>query len=151
MPALPPYIIDPIWEQFRALLPQREVKHPWGSHRPRIDDRLVFDKLVQVLVFGCAYERISDESCSATTLRRRRDEWIGSGVMEKLQEITLDAYDRIVGLELSDVAIDCCITKAPCGGEKAGRSPVDRGKQGIKRSMVVDANGIPLGAIAAPA
>src|SRR3712207_5930354 len=51
-------------------------------------------------------------------LRRRRDEWIGSGVMEKLQEITLDAYDRIVGLELSDVAVDCCITKAPCGGEK---------------------------------
>ena len=151
MPALPPYIIDPIWEQFCALLPQREVKHPWGSHRPRIDDRLVFDKLVQVLVFGCAYERISDESCSATTLRRRRDEWIGSGVMEKLQEITLDAYDRIVGLELSDVAVDCCITKAPCGGEKAGRSPVDRGKQGIKRSTLVDANGIPLGAITAPA
>jgi hypothetical protein len=79
----------------------------------------------------------------------RRDEWIGSGVMEKLQEITLDAYDRIVGLELSDVAVDCCITKAPCGGEKAGRSPVDRGKQGIKRSTVVDAKGIPLGSIAA--
>jgi transposase len=151
VPALPPYIIDPIWEQFCALLPQRKVKHPWGSHRPRIDDRLVFDKLVQVLVFGCAYERISDESCSATTLRRRRDEWIGSGVMEKLQKITLDAYDRMVGLELSEVAVDCCITKAPCGGEKAGKSPVDRGKQGIKRSTLVDANGIPLGAIAAPA
>lgn len=44
-----------------------------------------------------------------------------------------------------------CITKAPCGGQKAGRSPVDRGKQDIKRSKVVDANGIPLGAIAAPA
>jgi transposase len=151
VPALPPYIIDPIWEQFCALLPKREVKHPWGSHRPRIDDRLVFDKLVQVLVFGCAYERISDESCSATTLRRRRDEWIGSGVMEKLREITLDTYDRIVGLELSEVAVECCITKAPCGGEKAGRSPVDRGKQGIKRSTLVDAKDIPLGAIAAPA
>ena len=37
------------------------------------------------------------------------------------------------------------------GGEKAGKSPVDRGKGGIKRSMVVDAKGIPLGAIAAPA
>jgi transposase len=111
MPALPPYIIEPIWKQFSALLPQREVKHPWGSHRPRIDDRLVFDKLVQVLVFGCAYERISDESCSATTLRRRRDEWIGSGIMEKLRKITLDAYDRIVGLELSEVAVDCCIQR----------------------------------------
>ena len=143
MPALPPYIINPIWEQFSSLLPQREVDHPWGSHRPRIDDRLIFDKLVQVLVFGCAYDKISDESCSSTTLRRRRDEWIDSGAMEKLQEIALDAYDRIVGLELSDVAVDCCITKAPCGGQKAGRSPVDRGKQGIKRSVVVDANWYP--------
>ncbi len=71
--------------------------------------------------------------------------------MERLREVVLDAYERIVGLELSEVAVDCCITKAPCGGQKAGRSPVDRGKQGIKRSTVVDANGIPLGAIAAPA
>ena len=63
----------------------------------------------------------------------------------------LEAYDRMIGLELADVAVDCCITKAPCGGEKAGRSPVDRGKQGIKRSMAVDADGIPLGVVAAPA
>jgi transposase len=151
VPAVPPYLIEPIWEQFTALLPPREVDHPLGCHRHRVPDRLVFDKLVQVLVFGCAYERISDESCSATTLRRRRDEWIDSGAMEKLQEIVLDAYDHIVGLELFDVAVDCCITKAPCGGEMAGKNPVDRGKQGIKRSMIVDANGIPLGAIAAPA
>ena len=54
----------------------------------------------------------------------------------------------MIGLELSEVAVDCCITKAPCGGEKAGRSPVDRGKRGIKRSMAVDAKGIPLGAVA---
>ena len=151
MPALSPYIIDPIWEQFEVLLPERDVDHPLGCHNPRIPDRVVFEKLVQVLVFGCAYERIADASCSATTLRRRRDEWIELGVMERLRGMVLDAYDRMIGLDLSDVAVDCCITKAPCGGEKAGRSPVDRGKGGIKRSMVVDANGIPLGAIAAPA
>lgn len=151
MPAIPAYIIDPIWEQFEALLPEREVDHPLGYHNPRIPEKVVFDKLVQVLVFGCAYERIADESCSATTLRRRCDEWIASGVMEQLQKIVLDAYDWMIGLDLSDVAVDCCIIKAPCGGQKAGKSPVDRGKQGLKRSMVVDANGIPLGAIAAPA
>ena len=151
MPAVPRYIIEPIWEQFRALLPPRGADaHPLGCHRRRIPDRLVFDKLVQVLVFGCAYNRISDGSCSATTLRRR-DEWIGSGAMEKLRRIALEAYDRIVGLRLADVAVDCCITKAPCGGEMAGRSPVDRGKRGLKRSAVVDADGIPLGAVAAPA
>ena len=151
MPALSPYIIDPIWEQFEALLPERDVDHPLGCHNPRIPDRVVFEKLVEVLVFGCAYERIAHASCSATTLRRRRDEWIDAGVMERLRGMVLDAYDRMIGLDLSDVAVDCCITKAPCGGEKAGRSPVDRGKRGIKRSMVVDAEGIPLGAIAAPA
>ena len=151
MPALPPYIIEPIWEQFRALLPERDVDHPLGCHRPRICDRVIFEKLVQILVFGCAYWQIADESCSTTTLRRRRDEWIEAGVMEQLRGLALAAYDRAVGLRLSDIAVDCCITKAPCGGEKAGRSPVDRGKRGIKRSMAVDADGIPLGTIAAPA
>src|ERR687897_3627133 len=151
VPALPPYIIEPIWQQFSALLPERKVDHPLGCHRPRIPDRVVFEKLVQVLVFGCAYWRIADESCSATTLRDRRNEWIESGVMDDLREMVLEVYDRFIGLEMAEMAIDCCITKAPCGGEKAGRNPVDRGKQGIKRSTVVDARGIPLGAVAAPA
>lgn len=65
--------------------------------------------------------------------------------------MALDAYDRLVGLELSEVAVDGCTTKAPGGGEKAGKSPVDRGKMGLKRSMVVDASGVPLGAVWAPA
>ena len=151
MPALPPYLIEPIWEQFRALLPERKTNHPLGCHRSRIPERVVFEKLVEVLVFGCAYERIADASCSESTLRRRRDEWIELGLMERLREICLDAYDRLIGLKLSEVAVDCCVTKAPCGGEKAGRSPVDRGKRGIKRSMAVDASGIPLGGVIAPA
>ena len=151
MPALAPYIIDPIWEQFKALLPEREVNHPLGCHRWRIPDRVVFGKLVQILVFGCAYRRIADEECSATTLRERRDEWIACGAMETLRRIALEAYDRFIGLELADVAVDGCITKAPCAGEKAGRSPVDRGKQGTKRSTAVDAWGIPLGTVTAAA
>ena len=151
MPALPPYIIEPIWQQFSSLLPEREVNHPLGCHRPRIPDRVVFEKLVQVLVFGCAYYRIADEVCSATTLRDRRDEWIELGVIDALREIVLEAYDRLIGLELSEVAVDGCITKAPCGGEKAGRSPVDRGKRGIKRSTAVDREGIPIGGVTAPA
>jgi transposase len=153
MPALPTYLIEPIWEQFSALLPERETDHPLGCHRHhrRISDRVVFETLVQVLVFGCAYERIADEGCSDTTLRRRRDEWIALGTMGALREIALEAYDRFVGLELSDMAVDCCITKVPCGGEKAGRSPVDRGKRGIKRSIAVDGGGIPVGFVTAPA
>jgi transposase len=151
VPALEPYLIEPIWQQFEALLPERETDHPLGCHRSRIPERIVFEKLVQVLVFGCAYHKIADECCSESTLRRRRNEWIELGVMERLRKICLDAYDRLIGLELSDLAVDGCVTKAPCGGQKAGKSPVDRGKGGLKRSMAVDACGIPLGCVSAPA
>jgi IS5 family transposase len=73
------------------------------------------------------------------------------GLMDALEGIALAAYDRIIGLELADVCVDGCITKAPCGGGKSGRSPVDRGKRGIKRSTMVDASGIPLGVVTAGA
>lgn len=151
MPAVPSCFIEPLWQQFQALLPPRVVHHPRGGHRPRVPDRVVFDKLVQVLVLGAAYDKIADTTCSATTIRRRRDEWMAAGVFAELEQICLDGYDRMVGLELSDVTVDGCIVKAPCGGEAAGKSPVDRGKQGTKRSVLTDGRGIPLGVVAAPA
>jgi hypothetical protein len=77
VPAIPLCIIEPIWDQFQALLPPLPTQHPLGCHRPRVADRLVFDKMEQVLDFGCAYARIADDTCSATTLRRR-DAWIGA-------------------------------------------------------------------------
>ena len=141
MPVVPSWLMTPLWDQFAALLPVRPVvdpSHPLGCHRPRVADRLVFEKLLQVLRFGCAYELIADSRCSATTIRNRRDEWIALGVFEQLKVIVLDAYDRIVGLILEDISVDGCITKAPGGGEVAGRSPVDRGKQGMKRSSMVE-------------
>jgi hypothetical protein len=113
VPAIQSYFIEPISRSsFCALLPEREVNHSLGCHRSRVPDQVVFERLLQVLVFGCAYWRIADESCSDTTLRRRRDEWIALGMMDALRELVLEAYDRIIGLELADVAVDGCITKA---------------------------------------
>ncbi len=151
MPAVPSCFLEPLWVQFSALLPQRQVLHRLGCHRPRIPDRVVFDKLIQMLRFGCSYREIADQTCSATTLRNRRNEWLEAGVFQQLERIVLETYDSMIGLELTDLAVDGCITKAPCGGECAGRSPVDRGKQGIKRSTLIEARGIPLGAVLAPA
>jgi transposase len=151
VPALPSSILEPLWVQVSALLPTRPDTHPLGCHRPRIPDRIVFDKLIQVLVFGCGYRRIADAICSATTLRRRRDEWITLGLAERLRLTVLGAYDRLFGLELEHLVVDGCITKAPCGGQVAGPSPVDRRKQGLKRSVATEAGGIPLAAVPAPA
>jgi transposase len=154
VPVIPSWLLEPLWDQFAVLLPDRPVyapSHPLGCHRQRIPDRIVFDKLLQVLRFGCSYEAIADVSCSATTIRDRRDEWIEAGIFARLKQITLEAYDRIVGLVLQEILVDGCITKAPGGGECAGRSPVDRGKQGMKRSAMTDGYGIPLDRVLAAA
>ncbi|NEB62251.1 IS5 family transposase [Streptomyces diastaticus] len=148
MPVLPSWLADPLWDQFSALLPERpeyHPEHPLGCHRRRISDRIVFDKMLQLLWFGCSYQAIADTTCSATTIRNRRDEWIQLGVFDRLKQVALASYDRIVGLVLDQIAVDGSITKAPGGGEVAGRSPVDRGKQGLKRSGMTDGYGIPLG------
>lgn len=151
MPVLPSSLMDPLWVQFSALLPEHVDNHPLGCHRPRIPDRVVFDKLVQVLVLGAAYDKIADSTCSAATIRRRRDEWIAAGVFTALEQAALEAYDKIAGLALEDLCVDGCLVKAPCGGQAAGPSPVDRGKQGTKRSVMVEGNGIPIGVVVAPA
>jgi transposase len=154
VPALPSWLTNPLWDQFAALIPARpavDPAHPLGCHRQRISDRIVFDKLIQVLRFGCSYEAIADSTCSAGTIRNRRDEWITAGLFARLKHIALEAYDRIIGLLLEDIAVDGCITKAPGGGEVAGRSPVDRGKQGMKRSSLVEGYGIPVGRVLAGA
>jgi hypothetical protein len=151
VPAVPSCILEPLREQFLALLPAHLDDHPLGCHRPRIGDAVVFDKLVEALVFGAGYERIADATCSATTLRRRRDEWIRLGIFDRLRLAALDAYEEMIGLDLADVAVDGCITKAPCGGECAGRSPVDRGKGGMKRSQLSDGAGVPMATVSAPA
>jgi len=154
VPVLPVCLLEPLWVQFSALLPERPLvspTHPLGCHRPRIPDRVVFEHVIAALVHGSGYERIASSGCSDATIRRRLKEWAALGVSEQVHTLALQAYDRMIGLELDDLAVDGCITKAPSGGEVAGRSPVDRGKQGLKRSVVTDAVGIPLHVVSAGA
>lgn len=154
MPALPVCLLDPLWVQFAALLPERPAvapTHPLGCHRRRVPDRVVFDHVVAALVHGSGYERIASPGCSDRTIRRRLRDWAAAGLAEHVHALALRAYDRMIGLDLDDVAVDACITKAPSGGEVAGRSPVDRGKRGLKRSVATDGAGVPLHLVAAGA
>ena len=147
MPVLPASLFEPLWVQFSALLPAHPrvaPTHPLGCHRHRVSDRLVVEHVIAALVHGSGYERIATPGCSDRTIRRRLDEWAELGLAEQVHVLALEAYDRMIGLDLEDLGVDGCVTKAPCGGEMAGRSPVDRGKLGLKRSMLTERAGIPL-------
>ena len=109
---------------------------------------MCFVGIVTRLVTGCSWvtaERLLGGRVSDTTLRARRDEWIEAGVFDALGTEAIAAYDRIVGLDRMDVAIDGSQHKAPCGGEGTGRNPTDRGKRGWKWSLMCDRAGIPVG------
>jgi hypothetical protein len=112
---------------------------------------VVFEHVINALVHGSGYERIATPGCSDRTIRRRLGQWAGWGLAGELHAAALRAYDQLIGLELGDVAVDGCLTKAPCGGERAGPSPVDRRKGGLKRSMATEGYGIPLGIASAGA
>src|SRR5215216_6532082 len=154
VPVLPVCLFEPLWVQFSALLPERprvSPTHPLGCHRERIDDRVVFEHVIAALVHGSGYERIASRGCSDATIRRRLKEWAAAGLSEQVHALALAAYDRMLGLELDDLAVDGCVTKAPGGGEVAGRSPVDRGKGGLKRSVATEGTGLPLHLVSAGA
>lgn len=146
--ALDPEVTDVIWQAIEPLLPPSDDSHPLGCHNPRIPDRTCFRGIVIRLVTGASWtdiEAILDFAVSDTTLRARRDEWIEAGVFDQLADEALAAYDRIIELDLDNVALDGSIHKAPCGGEGTGKSPVDRAKIGWKWSVAADGAGIPIG------
>jgi transposase len=148
MRALEPEVVDAVWATIEPLIPLVSADHPLGCHRPRVSDRLCFWGILIRLVTGCSWvsvEAILQRQVSDTTLRARRDEWIAAGVFDQLRDHALHAYDRIIGLDLGEVALDGSLHKAPCGGEGTGTNPTDRAKLGWKWSVAVDAHGIPIG------
>lgn len=61
------------------------------------------------------------------------------------------AYDSKTGVNWAWQSMDGTMTKAPLGGERTGPNPTDRGKSGVKRSLLTDGRGVPLGVVVAPA
>ena len=147
MLALDPRVVDAVFTAIAAHLPPRPPDtHPLGCHRPRISDRDCFTGILIRLVTGCSWDVAARLSpAGETTLRDRRTEWLTAGVFDHLLKEALAAYDRIIGLDLSEVAVDGSLHKAPCGGEGTGPNPTDRAKTGWKWSVATDRLGIPVG------
>lgn len=147
MLALEPRVAEAVWQAVEGHLPPRPPDtHPLGCHRRRISDRDCFDGILIRLVTGCSWD-VAARLCKAseTTLRDRRTEWLVAGVFDKLVAEAITGYDRIIGLDLSEVAVDGSLHKAPCGGEGTGPNPTDRAKIGWKWSVATDLFGIPIG------
>lgn len=148
MRAFDPEVVDALWAGIEPLVPARLDHHPLGCHRRRKSDRDCFSMMLVRLVTGCSWEdaeHLTGRVVSDTTARERRDDWIAAGVFEAIATEAISGYDKIIGLDFSDVAVDGSVHKSPAGGEGTGKSPVDRAKRGWKWSIATDTAGVPLG------
>ena len=148
MRALDPEAKAIVWQAFEPLIPPPVDHHPLGRYRHRKSNYDCFEVMVVRLVTGCSFEdaeRLCENKVSDTTVRSRRDEWVAAGIYYKLANEVLLAYDKVIGIDGGDVAVDGSLHKSPCGGEKTGKRSTDRSKLGWKWSILTDAKGIPIG------
>jgi transposase len=138
-------ISDDLWEQIEPLLPPGKP-HPLGCHNPRVDNRRAMEAILFVLRTGCQWQALNATGlCSSSAAHRRFQEWCAAGVFAKLWASGLREYDARKGIEWSWQAMDGTMTTAPLGGAKSGPNPTDRAKGGVKRSLLCEGQGVPIG------
>jgi putative transposase len=119
--------------------------HRFGGGRPRVPDRRCADAIFYVLRSGCQWQALDQtELCAHSTAHDRFQAWVQAGVFLKLWQAGVEQFDEVNGLDWDWLSMDGAMTKAPLGGEKTGPNPTDRGKSGVKRSVLTEGHGIPI-------
>src|SRR5262245_58627084 len=85
-----------------------------------------------------------DFGVSSSTCWRRFHEWSEAGVWDRVHKQLLTPLAEAGVLKTDRVIIDSASVRALYGGDHTGPNPTDRRKNGCKRHVICDANGIPL-------
>ena len=139
-------ISDELWAVLQPLLPVPLNTHRFGGGRPRVPDRRCADAIFYVLRTGCQWQALDQtELCAHSTAHDRFQEWVQAGVFLKWWQAGLEQFEETCGIDWQWLSMDGAMTKAPLGGEKTGPNPTDRGKSGVKRSLLTEGHGVPIG------
>jgi len=139
-------ISDELWAVLQPLLPEHVNPHPLGGGRPRVADRRCADAIFYVLRTGCQWQALdTTELCPHSTAHDRYQEWVAGAVFLKLWQAGVAQFDELRGIEWAWLSMDGALTKAPLGDETTGPNPTDRGKSGVKRSLLTEGHGVPIG------
>jgi putative transposase len=139
-------VSDALWDVLQPLLPVHVNTHRFGGGRPRVPERLCADAIFYVLRTGCQWQALDQTELGPhSTAHDRYQTWVQTGVFLKLWQVGVSQFDELQGLDWAWLSMDGAITKAPLGGEETGPNPTDRGKSGVKRSLLTEGHGVPVG------
>jgi transposase len=137
-------VTDELWIIFNPLFPEHPAS-PRGG-RPRVPDRLCLNGILFVLREGLRWQSLPKELGwgSGSTCWRRFAEWTAAGVWEKGHSALVTALGERGLLNLERAVVDSLSLRAVRGGDHTGPNPTDRAKNGCKRHLITDGNGLPL-------
>ena len=140
---------DELWAVLQPLLPVHVNTHRFGGGRPRVPDRDCADAIFYVLRTGCQWQALDQtELCAHSTAHDRFQGWVEAGVFLKLWQAGIQQFDELCGIDWDWLSMDGAMTKARARvGKKTGPNPTDRGKGGVKRSMLTEGHGVPIGVV----
>jgi len=139
-----------LWRKLKKCLPKKRNKSARRGGRPRVSDRAVVNGIWYVLWTGCQWKAIHKDwfGVSSSVIHQRFQLWRKTGVFEKLMKRMVQYYARERGgVGWRWQAMDSKNSPAPLGGQKTGKNPTDRGKQGAKINLLVDERGAPLSVV----
>jgi transposase len=141
-------LTDELWTLIESLLPAHQNTHRFGGGRPRVPDRVCAEAIFFVLRTGCQWNALSATGlCASSTAHDRFQAWVADGFFFAL--ILAGGAGRVRRLQRHRLAVDehgrCDDQGSLGGGKKPAENPTDRAKRGTKRSLLVEAGGVPVG------
>jgi putative transposase len=143
---------DDLWAKIEPiLLEDAPPPPPARGGRKRTDWRQAFNGIIFRMRSGCQWNQLPERFGDDSSVHRWFQRWNRNGAMEKIWAVMVSECEGLGAVSWEWQSADGAMGKARFGGEKVGPNPTDRGKNGTKRSLIVEADGGPLGAVIAGA
>lgn len=140
-------ISDFMWEEIKTVIPTKIKK----VGRPSADPYQVLNGIIFVLRTGIQWRFLPQEYGPKSTVHGTFIKWERSGILDMIMQKAITFYQRTITSDIQNwLAADSSFSKAPFA-KWGGKNPTDRGRNGIKKGIIVDWNGAPIAVAACEA
>lgn len=136
---------DELWEEIEPILECFYPPAPTG--RPRADLRRVLDGIIYRLRSGCQWNQMPGRFGASSTVHGWFQQFAADGVLEEIWAYLVMECEELGGVLWEWQAADGVMGKSRFKGGARGHNPTDRAKMGTKKSVIVEQEGGPLGAV----
>src|SRR5579859_1173874 len=133
---------DALWDRIAPII--ADLDPPKSTGRPRINARRALDASILRLRSGCQWNHLPNDLPDDSSVHRTLQRWITLGVLDRICASLIAECDELAAWTGSGNRPMRQWARRGWG-DLIGPNPTDRGKRGVKRSLLVEAAGGPLG------